>query len=55
MGQKVCVIIDKLASNLYEIRLNESDIVWRRHANQLLSIPSDDILKQIVIPLKVVN
>ena len=28
---------------MYEIRLNESGIVWRRHANKLLSIPQDDI------------
>ena len=37
------VINDKLETNMYEIRLNESGIVWRRHAYKLLSITSDDI------------
>lgn len=35
------IIIDKIATNMYEVRLDESGVVWRRHVNQLLPIPND--------------
>ena len=29
------VIVDKLGVNIYEVFINELEILWRRHANQL--------------------
>ena len=32
-------VIEKVAINVYNVLVHEFDVVWKRHANQLLSIP----------------
>lgn len=35
-------IVQKLGVNVFQVHIKDLDVVWKRHANQLLSIPTSD-------------